>query len=75
MAAGTTRADIWIDAEMGIVSTCARSLTSFYIKHGDLFAQDEIDQPVCESYVDQDGLEVRFTIPYEAGPRFDVNLP
>jgi hypothetical protein len=63
------------EQDIRIVSACAQSLSSFYIKHGDLFARDEIDQPVCESYVDRDGLEVRFTIPYEAGPLFDVNLP
>jgi hypothetical protein len=62
------------DTDVRIVSACARSLGAFFAKHGRLFESEDLD-PVCESYFDGDDLEVRFTVPYEAGPFFEVNAP
>jgi len=57
-----------------IVSACANSLAAFFGKHRRLFESDEFE-PVCESWFDRDGLEVRFTVPYEAGALFEGNAP
>jgi hypothetical protein len=54
-----------------IVSACATSLATFFLKHGRIFEQEVFD-PICESYFDENDLEVRFTAPYEAGPQFAV---
>jgi hypothetical protein len=56
------------------LAACATSLTAFFVKHGHLFEQDVFD-PVCESYFDNDDLEVRFTVPYDPGEMFAVNAP
>jgi hypothetical protein len=47
-----------------IVSHCALSLTSFFVKHRNFFEREEIE-PICESYFDENDLEVRFTFPYQ----------
>jgi len=57
-----------------IVSACATSLATFFLKHGGIFEREDFDF-ICESYVDENDLEVRFTAPYEAGPLFEVNDP
>jgi hypothetical protein len=59
------------EKNLRIVAACARSLTAFFVKHRSLFKQEEIE-PVCESYFDEDDLEVRFTAPYEARDLFDL---
>ena len=59
---------------MRIVTACATSLGTFFVKHGVLFDKDPVE-PICESYTDKHDLEVRFTLPYEAGPMFEVNNP
>ena len=62
------------DRDVRIVTACATSLGTFFVKHGVLFDKDPVE-PICESYTDKDDLEVRFTLPYEAGPMFEVNNP
>jgi len=62
------------ERDVRIVSACATSLAAFFVKHPRLFESDDFE-PVCESWLDRDGLEVRFTVPYEAGPLFEVNAP
>ncbi|MHC4946545.1 MAG: YecA family protein, partial [Planctomycetota bacterium] len=57
-----------------IVSACATSLATFFLKHGRIFEREDFD-PLCESYFDENDLEVRFTAPYEAGPLFATNDP
>lgn len=61
------------ERDVRVVSACATSLAAFFTKRGDLFRRDTIDEPICESYFDDDDLEVRFTVPYEAGMLFEVN--
>ena len=61
------------ERDVGVISACAASLAAFFVKHRDLFERDALDEPVCESYFGDDGLEVRFTMPYEAVELFDVN--
>ncbi len=61
------------ERDVRVVSACAVSLAAFFVKHGNLFERDTIDEPVCESYFDHDDVEVRFTVPYEAGELFEVN--
>jgi hypothetical protein len=61
--------------DVRIVSVCADSLAAFFVKHRHLFERDALDEPVCESYFDEDDIEVRFTLPYEAGEVFKVNQP
>jgi hypothetical protein len=58
--------------DVRIVSACAKALTSFFAKHGRLFESEDFE-PLCESYFDEKGLEVRLTVPCEAGPLFEVN--
>jgi len=62
------------ERDVRIVSACANALADFFGKHRRLFESDEFE-PVCESGFDRDGLEVRFTVPYEAGALFEVNAP
>jgi hypothetical protein len=62
------------DRDVRIVTACATSLGTFFVKHGVLFDKDPVE-PICESYTDKDDLEVRLTLPYEAGPMFEVNNP
>lgn len=62
------------ERDVQIVSACATSLSAFFAKHGRLFESDDFE-PLCESYFDRNDLEVRFTVPYEAGPLFEVSAP
>ena len=48
------------------------ALSAFFGKHAAMFKSDNF-APVCESYFDDDDdLEVRFTVPYEAFADFDL---
>ena len=60
--------------DVQIVSACATSLSTFFLKHGTIF-EHEAFEPVCESFTDENDLEVRFTAPYEAAAQFPVNDP
>lgn len=60
------------ERDVRIVTACATSLSAFAAKHAGIF-EKKFFEPICESYLDDDNLEVRFTIPFEAGPLFDVN--
>jgi hypothetical protein len=60
--------------DIRVVSACATSLSAFFLKHGVLFER-EVFEPVCESFFDEDDLEVRFTFPYRAAPLFTANDP
>jgi len=60
--------------DVQIVSACAVSLSTFFSKHGRIF-EHEAFEPVCESFTDENDLEVRFTAPYEAAAQFPVNDP
>ncbi len=60
------------ERDVRIVSGCATSLSAFFGKHRELFEQDEPD-PVCESYFDEEDIEVRFTLPAQAAGLFTVN--
>ncbi len=62
------------EKDLKIAAACARSLTAFFVKHRDLFEQEEIE-PVCESYFDENDLEVRFTVPYETLALFNLEEP
>ncbi len=62
------------DKDVRIVSACTTSLAAFFLKHRRLFESDTFE-PVCESWFDRNGLEVRFTVPYEADILFEVNTP
>ncbi len=62
------------ERDVRIMSASATSLVAFFLKHGSIFGEDVFD-PICESYFDQNDLEVRFTVPYEAAEEFAVNAP
>jgi hypothetical protein len=62
------------ERDIHVVSACATSLTAFFLKHRGLFEGDFFE-PVCESFVDERDLEVRFTMPYEAAHLFQANDP
>ncbi len=62
------------ERDIRIVSACATSLASFFLKHHVVFGQN-ISKPVCESYFDERDTEVRFTYPYGASPLFEINNP
>ena len=59
------------ERDLQIAAACARSLAPFFLVHRRLFSLEE-PEPVCESYFDDDELEVRFTLPYEAFPLFEL---
>ena len=63
-----------VERDVEIVTACAMSLCAFVLKHASIFSSDTFT-PVCESYFDDDDLEVRFTVPYEALSEFDVTDP
>jgi len=63
------------ERDVRIVSACALSLASFFAKHRKIFKRDAYGEPICESYFDDDDLEVRFTLPHEAWSMFEVNAP
>jgi len=58
--------------DVRVISACMLGLVGFLTKHGHLFEIESFD-PVCESFFDEDDLEVRFTIPYEAADLFEAN--
>lgn len=62
------------ERDVRIVTACATSLGAFFVKHGALLDEDLVE-PRCESFTDENHLEVRFTVPYEAGPMFEINNP
>ena len=62
------------ERDVRVMAACARSLSAFCIKHGDLWSRDMIE-PICESYSDGMDLTVRFTAPYEAAELFEVDDP
>ena len=59
-----------VEGDVQIATACALSLSAFFAKHAAIFESDTFT-PVCESYFDDDDLEVRFTVPYEAFANFD----
>jgi hypothetical protein len=65
------------ERDVRIAAACASALAAFFVKHRDLFANDDdIDtkiEAMCESYSDENDLVVRFTVPYDAFPLFDVS--
>lgn len=63
------------EEDVRIITACASALATFFVKYDYLFAQETAPEPVCESFYDEDHLEVRITAPYEAGDLFDVNAP
>ena len=60
-----------VERDVEIAAACATSLCTFFVKHGSRFEADDFE-PVCESYFDENDLEVRFTLPYEAFPEFKI---
>jgi hypothetical protein len=60
-----------VERDVRIVTACAGVLPSFYLEHRHVFGQER-SEPVCESYFDDDELEVRLTYPYEAFDLFDA---
>jgi len=62
------------EKDVKTVAAAANGLAAFMVKNGDLFTK-ELLEPVCESYFDERGLEVRFTAPYHAWELFGINDP
>ncbi len=60
------------ERDLAIVSACASFLGLFCLNNRELFEQ-EIPDPVCESYREEEGPLVRFTAPYEALSCFDID--
>lgn len=60
-----------VPRDLAIASACATSLASFFVKHPGYFGSSE-PEPICESWFDDDDLEVCLTHPYEAFALFDV---
>jgi hypothetical protein len=52
-----------------VLEACARAVAAFYVQHRGQFGTGNTP-PVSESWFDQDGLEVRLTMPYEAHVMF-----
>ena len=62
------------ERDLDVMTACASALAAFFVKHGPLFERERF-APVCEAFFDQDDLELRFTVPYEAAEQFEVNIP
>jgi len=60
-----------VEREVRIAAACATSLVAFFVNHRAAFATVD-PEPICESWLDADDREVRFTLPYEAFTLFDV---
>jgi len=60
-----------VPRDLAIATACARALPAFFLRNAARFETDD-PEPVCESYRDDEGREIRFTLPYEAFPLFDV---
>ena len=52
-----------VERDFQIATACALSFTAFFVRHAAIFESDPFDA-VCESYFNDDDLEVRFTAPY-----------
>jgi hypothetical protein len=63
-----------VERDLRIAAACAASLPTFFLRNQALFRSDE-SLPVCESFFDEDDLEVRFTAPYQAFPEFELAEP
>ena len=63
-----------IERDSDIVAACARSLGAFILKHAAMFSSDTFTA-TCESYFDDDDLEVRFTVPHEGDSDFEPADP
>lgn len=61
--------------DVRVVAACAAAFGAFFAKHRALFERESLEEPICESYADEDDLEVRFTVPYEAAELFDLEAP
>lgn len=61
------------EVDVRTASACAASLAAFFSRHADLFRENATEEPVCESYFHEENLEVRFTLPYEAGEWLAIN--
>ncbi len=59
--------------DIEVATACAAAFAAFFSRHRELFEAEEIDA-VCESWFDEKGLEVRFTLPYQAFPQFDLDV-
>jgi len=57
------------ERDVRVMSACAASLAAFFAKFEETFEDDEPD-PICESYFDENDVEVRLTYPYEAAGLF-----
>ncbi len=60
-----------VTRDLEIAAACATSVGSFYVSHRNAFEARAIE-PACESYFDEDDLEVCLTIPYEAHALFEL---
>ncbi len=59
------------ERDVRIVSMCATSLSAFFITNRGAFEAAD-PEPICQSFSDDSDRIVRFTLPYEAFPLFDV---
>jgi len=57
--------------DLRVATACAMSLASFFVRNRAAFEARAIE-PVCESYFDDDDLEVCLTLPYEAHALFEL---
>jgi hypothetical protein len=59
------------ERDLRIAAACARALAPFFHLHRELFVAEEIDEPACETWT-QDEIGVTLTLPYDAFEDFDV---
>jgi hypothetical protein len=62
------------ERDVRVMTAVATSFSAFFAKNRELFTTDEPD-PTCESYFDDNDVEVRFTAPYEAHDDFEIVAP
>ncbi len=53
--------------DLEVVTAIAVALAAFFVRHGAQFVEQAYEEPISESFVDAGGVEVRFTMPPDAG--------
>lgn len=62
------------EADVRVMAACAAALAVTFAKHRRMFADEEYEESISESYFDVDGVETRVTVPGESWVEFEPGL-
>ena len=63
-----------VEHDVEIATACVEALCAFLVRHSRILSAQSFE-PICESYFDNDGREVRVTVPCDALAHFDLDGP